>query len=518
MTPLPDVAKRCKISVPDAKAIHDKLLKEAPTTELTLLNEVEGELDDVFSTGDRTLDQALGGGIRTGMVWEICGERYHYMRIHTEFTAKGIIPRSSAGKTQLALQISLSVQLPFELGGISGSTCYLTTSAKLPTGRLKQLSEHHPSFHPSYSEGMLGLQNVHTLSTSTIPILDNVLTTILPNFIRSKQGTTHPIKLVVIDALTELFHSSEKTTKTSIFTRSKDLNRIASALHNIASTHDVAILVLNEVIDRFDRSVYQVFRPSPKTQSSSPHDGAKATSDDLVYSEKSRWFNTCNSITGEDRKEASLGLVWANQLNVRIMLTRTGRRRYIDDLDPSVTEQKKAKLSNSPAELAQAVLTSDDGEQQATLVRRLSVVFSSVAAPISLDYVVTTEGVRILADEMLLEELKTPSYAFANEDANPSAPSTRDIGHGAAPTASHIPSQSVSQSQAQPKNAEEEDEWDRYWEAEDEISQHFDDFDALEMSLTQAPQPQEEEPEQGQEQSELLEEGVGAGAGAEQQP
>lgn len=385
--------------------------------------------------------------------------------------------------------MSLSVQLPVELGGISGSTCYLTTSAKLPTGRLKQLSENHPSFISSYSKGLLGLQNVHTLSTSTIPILENVLTTILPNFIQGKQSTSNPIKLVVIDALTELFHSSEKTTKTSIFTRSKDLNRIASTLHNIASTHNVAILVLNEVIDRFDRNEYRVFRPSPSAPSSSPHD-AKATSDDLVYSEKSRWFSTCNSITGEDKKEASLGLVWANQLNVRIMLTRTGRRRYLDDMD-SATAEKRAKLSSSPAAMAQAVLTSDDGEQQATLVRRLSVVFSSVAPTVSLDYVVTTEGVRALADEQSLEELNSQAYGFANEAVDCSASGALNSGRGVPPATSHSVSQSFSQSQAQPKAADEEDEWDRYWEAEEDISQHFDDFDALELSLTQASRLQE---------------------------
>ena len=73
--PLPDLAKRCKISVPDAKAIYDKLLRECPLTELTLLSQVQGELDEIFTTGDGVLDQALGGGVRTGMVWEICGER-----------------------------------------------------------------------------------------------------------------------------------------------------------------------------------------------------------------------------------------------------------------------------------------------------------------------------------------------------------------------------------------------------------------------------------------------------------
>jgi DNA repair protein RAD57 len=41
-----------------------------------LLEHVVQEGNEVFTTGDSQLDNALGGGIRTGMVWEIVGERY----------------------------------------------------------------------------------------------------------------------------------------------------------------------------------------------------------------------------------------------------------------------------------------------------------------------------------------------------------------------------------------------------------------------------------------------------------
>jgi len=38
------------------------------------LKDVQAEGDD-FTTGDPRLDDALGGGIRTGMIWEVAGER-----------------------------------------------------------------------------------------------------------------------------------------------------------------------------------------------------------------------------------------------------------------------------------------------------------------------------------------------------------------------------------------------------------------------------------------------------------
>ena len=38
-----------------------------------LLSETE-DIGAKFTTGDKLLDQALGGGIRTGLLWEFCGE------------------------------------------------------------------------------------------------------------------------------------------------------------------------------------------------------------------------------------------------------------------------------------------------------------------------------------------------------------------------------------------------------------------------------------------------------------
>ena len=42
---------------------------------------IEQEDLEMFTTGDAALDSALGGGIRTGMLWEVVGQRYeplHY--------------------------------------------------------------------------------------------------------------------------------------------------------------------------------------------------------------------------------------------------------------------------------------------------------------------------------------------------------------------------------------------------------------------------------------------------------
>jgi DNA repair protein RAD57 len=71
-----EVAKRCKISSLEIKRIIDTVLNAIPLRRLNVLEDIAHDGDEKFSTGDAILDIALGGGIRTGMVWEVVGERY----------------------------------------------------------------------------------------------------------------------------------------------------------------------------------------------------------------------------------------------------------------------------------------------------------------------------------------------------------------------------------------------------------------------------------------------------------
>lgn len=57
----------------------------------------------VIGFGDASLDALLGGGVPCRALTELCGE-------------------SSSGKTQLALQLCLRVQLPVAMGGLAGRT------------------------------------------------------------------------------------------------------------------------------------------------------------------------------------------------------------------------------------------------------------------------------------------------------------------------------------------------------------------------------------------------------------
>ena len=47
----------------------------------------------IFTTGDNALDAALGGGIRTGMVWEVVGERLALMSLFLDLVPSIVIPQ-----------------------------------------------------------------------------------------------------------------------------------------------------------------------------------------------------------------------------------------------------------------------------------------------------------------------------------------------------------------------------------------------------------------------------------------
>lgn len=282
---------------------------------------------------------------------------------------------SASGKTQLALQLTLAVQLPEADGGLSGSACYLTTHAKLPTSRLTQMMDSQPCLTSEHCN----LVDIHTMAVPTVDILLHALRNLLPTLMANlaRDETKKPVRLVIIDSISALFNTVDKPTSTSLGERSRALTTISSVMHALAFQHGIAFVVVNTVKDVF--SYY-----------ASGNDGA-AENSDIVYSRQSRWFNSDSSASGGHLKEAMLGLVWANQLNARIMLTRTGRRRSVDE---ACRPSKRRRTDGADG------VTSDSRNgvgnihaDNSVLLRRFTVLFSSVCEPRSVDFIITEAGV-----------------------------------------------------------------------------------------------------------------------------
>ncbi|KYN00846.1 DNA repair protein XRCC3 [Cyphomyrmex costatus] len=76
----------------------------------------------ILTTGCSKLDAKLGGGIPCRGITQLYGA-------------------AGTGKTQLALQLCLTVQLPITAGGLGAGAIYICTESAFPSKRLQQLLE-----------------------------------------------------------------------------------------------------------------------------------------------------------------------------------------------------------------------------------------------------------------------------------------------------------------------------------------------------------------------------------------
>ncbi|KAH8983542.1 P-loop containing nucleoside triphosphate hydrolase protein [Lactarius hatsudake] len=344
-SPVYDVSQKCRLTPQAVQEIFDAIA-HAVNPPPNLLRDVIRDGSETITTGDVHLDKMLGGGIRVGMIWELVGE-------------------GASGKTQLALQLSLLVQLPVAQGGLNGSACYLTTSAGLPTPRLIELLHEHPLLAGSHCT----LDNIQTSVTKSVDSLLYALSEVLPALMDAANARSMPLKLLVIDSLAELLLEDKVSTAT-LADRSRNLSAIAAQLHALAATRQLAVLAINRVTDVWER------RP----------DADPGVPGELIYAEHARIFGRAEGAN----KSAALGLVWANQINARVFLARTARRRAL----PAEQKSRDHKRQRTEGGGAAAIVRVDD-----VVVRRLSVVFGAVCAPAEVDFIVTFRGVETCVDD-----------------------------------------------------------------------------------------------------------------------
>ncbi|TXT07377.1 hypothetical protein VHUM_03097 [Vanrija humicola] len=154
--------------------------------------------------------------------------------------------------------------------------------------------------------------------------------------------------------------------------RSRHLCTVADRLKALAVEYDLAVVVVNQVSDVF----FHGAGGPPPGQPLPP----------MAYATQARLFSGQSPGVA---KEASLGIVWANAVNVRIMLARTGRRRKLAADD--ILHGKKRRT-----DAGVAVSLGLEFDDKPTLVRRLHVVFSPFACPGTLDYVIMPSGIHAL--------------------------------------------------------------------------------------------------------------------------
>ncbi|EFQ98771.1 DNA repair protein RAD57 [Nannizzia gypsea CBS 118893] len=200
-----------------------------------------------ISTLDPVLDAALNGGISTGYLTEVTGE-------------------SGAGKTQFLLHLLLSVQLPAP-HGLSKNALYISTESDLATNRLSQLLNEHrtiQALHPHTPRP--SLDNIYSVTTVDLESQEHIINYQIPVAI-----SRYNIGIVIIDSITANYRAESSTENVSgLLERSGQLKKLGHFLRTLAVTHNIAIVVANQISDGFESTLSDPFPEEARDGSGSP--------------------------------------------------------------------------------------------------------------------------------------------------------------------------------------------------------------------------------------------------------
>lgn len=155
---------------------------------------------------------------------------------------------SGTGKTQLLLHLLLSVQLPPPIG-LSKKALYVSTEADLPTHRLSQLLAEHTAFSELPPDTQPpSLENILSVTTVDLETQDHVINYQIPVAV-----SRYDVGLVIIDSITANYRVESSVDSVSgLLERSWELKKLGYLLRTLAVKHNIAVVVANQVSDRFD--------------------------------------------------------------------------------------------------------------------------------------------------------------------------------------------------------------------------------------------------------------------------
>jgi DNA repair protein RadA len=217
-----DVAEAAEIGTAVALKIINEARRQADVGGFetgTALLERRKKLGRV-TTNAKALDELLGGGVETQAITEFAGE-------------------FGTGKTQLAHQIAVDIQLPVEQGGLSGEVVYIDTESTFRPERIVDMAK-GVGLDPQEA-----LERIH-VARAFNSNHQMLLVTKAQELAREK-----PIRLIVVDSLTAHFRA-EYPGRGELAPRQQLLNKHLHELLKFGDTYNASIVVTNQVSARPD--------------------------------------------------------------------------------------------------------------------------------------------------------------------------------------------------------------------------------------------------------------------------
>ncbi|XP_066600943.1 DNA repair protein XRCC3-like isoform X2 [Prorops nasuta] len=168
------------------------------------------EQEKFLTTGCLKLDEKLKGGISCSGITQIYGV-------------------AGSGKTQLALQLSLTVQLPIAAGGFDADSTFPSRRLQELIKKLEISKKYGATGDKIFVQHISNMEQLEYCVFKEIPLLMNI----------------HKIGLVIIDSIAGLYRV-EKWDDESVG-RSKSLRCVGQQLHKLCKTTKICVICINQV-------------------------------------------------------------------------------------------------------------------------------------------------------------------------------------------------------------------------------------------------------------------------------
>lgn len=174
-----------------------------------------------ITVGSEAFNELIGGGIETQSLTEVFGE-------------------FGSGKSQISHELSVSVQLPKDKGGIDGECVFIDTENTFRPERIEQIAS---GFDLDPEDTLQKIHIARAFNSSHQILMADKINELI------QSGSN--IRLVIVDSLMAHFRA-EYVGRESLATRQQKLNQHLHALQNIANTYNVAVFITNQVQARPD--------------------------------------------------------------------------------------------------------------------------------------------------------------------------------------------------------------------------------------------------------------------------
>ncbi len=217
-----DVAEAAEIGTASAQKIIGEARRRADVGQFesgTTLLARRQKLGRI-TTNAKALDELLGGGVETQAITEFSGE-------------------FGSGKTQIAHQIAVDVQLPADQGGLQGEAVYIDTESTFRPERIVDMAKG------------VGLDPESALAHIHVARAYNSNHQMLLLQKAQELAREKPIRLLVVDSLTAHFRA-EYLGRGELAPRQQLLNKHLHELLRFGDAYNAAIVVTNQVSARPD--------------------------------------------------------------------------------------------------------------------------------------------------------------------------------------------------------------------------------------------------------------------------